>query len=165
MTLFAVIVALIVLAQLATYLNIRRARDLVADCPAVIGRVRETRELDLGDAAGKCVRCVLTRNVPWEAPRTMARVAVGREDGSVLVVDPFGSDDFVLRIDELRFVRLMPGVLPRPADRSIRATRSKVFRNVQVFLTEGQARPGSSRKQEASVLLIFGLEEAQLLGM
>ena len=95
----------------------------------------------------------------------MARVAVGREDGSVLIVDPFGLDDFVLRIDELRFVKLIPGVLPRPANPNIRATRSKVFRNIQVFLTEGQARPSSSRNPESRVLLVFSLKEAQLLGI
>lgn len=87
-----------------TQSKVRQALELVADPSKTIDQVVKTRELDVreGDVL---VPCALTRNVPWQPPRDMARVLITRGTDPLIIVDVDGLKDFSFSSENVRIRR------------------------------------------------------------
>lgn len=88
-------------ANYITWRNIRRALELVADPASVIEGVGRTLTVEAGQE-DVFVPCALTRNSPFQQPLEMARVMVIQGGDSVQILDPYGSEDFVVSLPKTR---------------------------------------------------------------
>ena len=123
----------------------------------MIEDVRRNRELD-STVDAPLIPIALHLNLPWQKPEKIARVGVVRRDGSLVVVDPRGEEDFVLSLPELR-------------DTLLHKPRTRFgFGYVSVLLTEGQIEDlvmgvpfERARKRGKGVQVIFRKEHIPVL--
>ena len=81
--------------------RVESAIGLVEDTSLTVARVRQERELDIADEA-LLVPCAWMQDAPRNTPEQMARVMVV-QGKSLLLVDPFGDDDFVVSLANVKY--------------------------------------------------------------